>query len=106
MVSGLTQTYKMTEPIAQSTAEKVSAHGCALHAGVNALLDQAVKGGSRTCNQPDASAGNQAKLQVGPTGHARHRQHHADQRAKHNQLHHTRLRQHVKLTELGRYVNG
>ena len=52
-----------------------------------------------TGHQPDTGTGDQGQCRVGPAWHARHGQDHADERAKHNQLHHARLGQLVELMD-------
>ena len=69
----------------------------ALHARVNALLHDAIKRSGCASHQPDAGAGQQAQLDLRPSGQARHGQHHANQGTKHNELNHARLGQSVEL---------
>ena len=62
-------------------------------------LYQAVEGGGGGGHQPDADAGHAHMHPLGGSRPAGNGQHHANQRAKNNQLHHARLGQRIELAD-------
>mmetsp|Transcript_11335 Transcript_11335/g.21991 ORF Transcript_11335/g.21991 Transcript_11335/m.21991 type:complete len:359 (+) Transcript_11335:212-1288(+) len=73
------------------------APGGALHAGIDAVFDQAVEGGGGAGDQPDAGDGSQHRQRLGQRGQAGHGQGHADGGAEHDELDDARLGQLVVL---------
>ncbi len=84
----------------------VARHDSAPHLRVDAFFDQAVEDGGRTGHQPDAQAGGERQPHVRQPGHAGHGQHHADERAEHDQLDHARLGQRVELPQARRHAEA